>query len=540
MGNRARLKRAGATLVCLLMLLLSLPTRAAAPEAEAEELTLSCAFTFLGSRQERAFALTDGKINTSCKMQAGDELIVTGDRDMGTLILRFYQQDVDFLLTQRDERDRELGTRTLTAAVALTVSLTPGCRKVRIEAPEAGLRISEALVYGPGELPQDVPHPAPPLDRADFLLVSTHPDDEWVFLGGVYPIYGGERGYAGTVVYVTLPTWERAQECINGLWIGGVRTHPFFLGFPDVRQSAPKREKDTFHPEEVTRELVRLYRRIRPLVVVTQDPENGEYGHWQHKLSAVAAFDAVQLAADPAYDPDSARQYGVWTVQKVYQHFAQGVSSLELDVDAPLSSYGGKTALEVANEAFQAHRTQLRTPYRPGNDDETRGDIRRFGLTWSMVGPDTGDDLFEHIPAEALAAYVPPTPTPAPSTATPKDVSEGTEETHPGSVSEGAEPWATPTPTPTPAAEPTAPVAAAAPAATSVPDPAAASSVWDKAETGALWAADRASVLSALLALLIVLPVVLRQVVRNRHGRRRLSPVSEPEEAKPTEEGGTP
>ena len=44
-----------------------------------------------------------------------------------------------------------------------------------------------------------------------------------------------------------------------------------------------------------------------------------------------------------------------------------------------------------------------------------------------------------------LLTEAPQKETPAP-TATPKNVSEGTEETHPGSVSEGAEPWATPAP----------------------------------------------------------------------------------------------
>ena len=495
MGANMGLKRAGMILVCALFLILTLPARAEEEALAAPELTYRCTVTFLGTKQERAFALTDGKINTSCRMKEKDELILEAPEDMGALILRFYQQGDDFLLIEEDEQGGRLQERTLTAAAALPVFLGPGCRRVRIEAPAQGLRICELMVFGLGRLPEDVPHPEPPLKKADFLLVSTHPDDEWVFLGGVYPIYGGERGYAGTVVYVTLPTWERAQECINGLWIGGVRTHPVFLGFPDVRQKAPKREKDTFRREEVTRELVRLYRRIRPLVVVTQDPENGEYGHWQHILVAAAAFDAVELAADPNYDPSSAAAYGVWTVQKMYQHFAQGISALELDVDEPLSHYGGRTALEVAAEAFQAHRTQLKTPYRPGADDEAKGDIRHFGLTWSMVGPDTGNDLFEHIPAEALAANQQPTPPPA--TAAPERTST------PG-------PTAGPTDTPTPTAAATA-------EALETP---AAPSPWDRAEDGAAWAAAHAEALSAGAVLLLVLLTILRQVSRARHTRR--------------------
>jgi LmbE family N-acetylglucosaminyl deacetylase len=518
MGAKSGLKRTGWLLVCLLLLLSPLIVRGADDVTEAEELTHSCTYIWAGEPQERAFALTDGKINTSCRMKVGDGLTVEAPRDMGILILRFYQQDSVFLLVEQDEAGRQLQSRTLQTAVFLPVFLSTGCRRVQIQTLEEGLRICELAVFSPGALTADVPCPEPPLENVDFLLVATHPDDEWVFLGGVYPIYGAEQGYTGTVVYVTTPTWERTQESVNGLWIGGVKNHPYFLGFPDVRQSAPQREKNTFRPEEVTRELVRLYRRIHPLVVVTQDPENGEYGHWQHKLTAQAAYDAVSLAADPAYDPVSAAQYGVWTVQKVYQHFAQGISTLTLDVDAPLASYGGRSALEVANEAFEAHKTQLKTSYRPGANDETKGDIRHFGLTWSVVGPDTGNDLFEHIPQEALASYVPPTPTPAPPTPVPTP---------------------SPTSTPTPSAGPATPASTAAPTATPVMA-SAVPSAWDRVEEGALWASDHAPALSAGVVLLLCAIVLVKQVRRGHHRRRDLAPGQKPEAAQPREKEKDP
>ena len=487
MSTGAWEKRAGWLLVCLLLLLSPLPAMADSEEPVAEELTGRCTLTWTGAEQKRAFALTDGRINTSCHMKADDGLIVTADEDMGTLILRFYQQEDVFLLLELGE------------AVCLTVPLQTGCRQVRLLAPKAGLRICEALIFGPGPLPADVPHPAAPLAKTDFLLVATHPDDEWVFLGGVYPLYGGERGYAGTVVYVTRPTWERAPEAVNGLWIGGVRTHPFFLGFPDVPQGASQREKNTCKQEDVTRELVRLYRRIRPLVVVTQDPDHGEYGHWQHQLSAHAASDAVQLAADPAYDPSSAEQYGTWTVQKLYQHFAEGLSTLELDVDAPLASYGGRSALDVAKAAFQAHGTQLQTPFRPGSANPKQGDIRHFGLTWSAVGPDTGNDLFEHLLEADLAANWKPTPPPP-----------------------------TPTPVPTPSPVPTA---------VPTPSPTATPSAWDRAEEKAVWAADHAAPLSAGIVVLLAAAVAGKQLARAHHRRRRLPAVQDRAEH---QEGETP
>ena len=519
MGKRAGWIRAGLLLVCFLLL----RPGVARAEETAEDLTGRCVFTFTGSAKKQEGLLTDGRTANSSRLEAKDRLTVRAPSDMGSLVLRLSKTESAFVLVEQDAWGLPLRVRTLrTDALALTLALKPGCRAIQLFPLADHLRIAEAAVFGPGTVPDHVPHPAPAPDKVDFLLVSTHPDDEWVFLGGVYPLYGGERGLAGAVVYMTLPSWERAHESINGLWLGGVGTHPFFLGFPDIDQSSPRRLRERCKQEDVTLALVRLYRQIRPLVVVTQDPENGEYGHWQHKLSAQAAFEAVALAADPAFDPDSAARQGTWTVQKVYQHFAQGMSQVELDVDTPLSHYGGRTALEVAKAAFQAHRTQFRTPFRPGNPQANRGDIVHFGLTYSAVGPDTGNDLFEHIPEDMLAGYVP-------------DVSEGTEETPPGSAPEGAEPRATPSPEPTAKPSP-------APTNTSTPtpkdvsegteetppgsapegdEPRAAPSLWDEAEEGARWASDRAAVIAGIVVSVLAVAVVGRQLKRAHHGKKK-------------------
>ena len=492
----------GILLACLV--LFSLETAADGDDPAAENLTARCSFSSAGISQGKESLLTDGKVKAFFQMTTEDMLTISSDCEMGTLLFRFSQFNPAFLLIERDQNGRLLQMRIMTTdTIVLSVNLKEGCRQTQIKPVGRDLCICETAVYGHGALPGDVPHPGPYLEKTDFLLVATHPDDEWVYLGGVYPTYGGERGYTGTVAYMTLPTWERAHESINGLWIGGVRTHPFFLGFPDVRKNAPQKEKDAVKREDVTLALVRLYRRIRPLVVVTQDPEHGEYGHWQHMLSASAAYDAVQLAADPEYDPDSAAQYGTWTVQKLYQHFSAGMSTLILDVDVPLDSYGGRTALQVANDAFLAHKSQLKTKYRPGAADDTKGDIRRFGLTWSVVGPDTGADLFEHIPEEMLAANqkpMHPTETPAPG---PSDEPEAT----PAPVQSGADRMPeVADPSPSPASEPSA-------------TPVTELSAWDGAEKWAGWAAEHSMILSAGIVFLLGLAVALKQYRRSHHSR---------------------
>lgn len=494
MGAGRWLRRAGAILVCFLLLL----PQGVRGDGLAEDLSRQCTYAFTGGLKGMEGMLRDGRTKYACSLDPQDRLTVHGPTDLGTLVVRLCSLSSAFLLMERDGLGLPLRTQVVrTDAIALTFPLSKGCRAVEILPLDGPLRLSEVNVFGPGTVPDDTPHPAAALEKTDFLLVSAHPDDEWVFLGGVYPIYGGERGLAGTVVYMTLPNWERAHECIDGLWLGGVSTHPFFLGFPDVDQRSPKSMRAGCKQEDVTLALVRLYRRIRPLVVVTQDPEKGEYGHWQHILSARAAYDAVKLAADPAYDPESAATYGTWTVLKVYQHFAAGMSQVELPVKEPLAHYGGRTALQVARAAFKAHRTQQGGPFRPGNANAARGDIVHFGLTWSTVGPDMGNDLFEHIPAELLAGYVPLAPTPAPTQ------SSTPEPTPTPAPTATPEPASTPEPTPTPS-----------PTFTPAPGP------WDEAEEKARWAADHAGPLAAGVVGLLALAMAIRQLRRAHHKKR--------------------
>ena len=493
--------------LCLALLLLCCFAPGARGEeetAEAKDLSPSCVYTYSGSTNFPGYMMFDGRSRSAYTVKAGEQLLIRCPEEMGTLFLRLSQLHSLFTLWQRGERGLPLKVKVVdTAALVLAIPLEPGCRTVCLQPFGEDVRLCEARIYGPGTLPESVPQLRDQLEKTDFLLVATHPDDEWVFLGAVYPLYGHEQGYTGTVVYMTLPNFERAHECVNSLWVGGFLNHPYFLGFPDIPQNSPRSEKNKCKQEDVTLSLVRLYRRIRPLVVVTQDPKNGEYGHWQHKMSANAAFDAVSLAADPDFDPESAAAYGVWTVQKVYQHFAQGISTIDLPIHQSLGSYGGRSALEVARKAFQEHKTQLKTPFRPGASRAVRGDIRQFGLTWSTLGPDTQNDMFEHIdPKDLVSALTAPSPEPEPSL-------EPSPEATPTPDSTPA-PTATPEPTPGPTKGP-------------VPDPTLSPelSLWDKAAGATAWAADRAALLAGAVVALLAASILLRQLRRARRRHRQ-------------------
>ena len=71
-------------------------------------------------------------------------------------------------------------------------------------------------------------------------------------------------------------------------------------------------------------------------------------------------------------------------------------NTLVLNLDRPLSAFGGKTAFEIAQEAFALHKSQQVGRYAVTTDGPY--DIRRFGLAYSAVGPDKAHDgLFEHL-----------------------------------------------------------------------------------------------------------------------------------------------
>lgn len=70
-----------------------------------------------------------------------------------------------------------------------------GAEKIRLEnAREESFSISEIHLFGEGELPSWVQQRKDFTGKADLLVLSAHPDDEFLFLGGTIPYCAGERG----------------------------------------------------------------------------------------------------------------------------------------------------------------------------------------------------------------------------------------------------------------------------------------------------------------------------------------------------------
>ncbi len=361
----------------------------------------------------------------------------------------FYDADNRPLSTSVRYREGERGYLTVPeGARGVTLEVIRGYGK-------GGCRLTEWHVYDAARVPADVHLWEMAPEKCDIMLVACHSDDELVMMGGIIPTYAAERGLRVQVVYCYVPEPDRHGEALNGLWYSGMRTLPVFF--------ITEEENRLRLEEKITREI----RRFKPEVVITHDVM-GEYVQYyfenpqnvSHGLVSRNCREAVEAASNPKKFPKSAEEYGLWQVKKLYLHLYDQ-NQVVMDFDKPLAFFGGKTAFEIAQEAYAFHKSQRSYWLDVLRSNEY--DCRKYGLYFTTVGEDVEkNDFLEHIPLNCLSATPTPesTPTPAP---TEEPTPEPTEEPTP-------EPTAEPTVEPTvePTAEP-----AEAPTLTSTDAPAA-------------------------------------------------------------------
>lgn len=167
------------------------------------------------------------------------------------------------------------------------------------------------------------------------MLTGAHPDDESFGVGGTLAQYAA----AGHKVYYVCGTrgevGEVALEMLKGYdSIADLRTHELecaakVLGLADViflgyRDSGMAGTPDNKHPkalaaaptEQVARKIVEIFRKIKPDVVLTSDP-NGGYGHPDHIAIHKATMMAFNMSGDPQKYPEAGPPF---QPQKLYFH----------------------------------------------------------------------------------------------------------------------------------------------------------------------------------------------------------------------------
>ena len=447
------MKRIRTIILCILCLLLAavIPQTQAETE-QAENLTAQCAFTFEGYPYAAERVLLNPNHYQIFEAQASFFLTAEQPLRNARLCIQWRVLPTDVRILQDDASGALLSEELLPSYPETVTPISEHAHRVTVQAGDAEMQICRCAVYGPGELPDPFHDWQETPQKLDYLLISTHPDDDVLFLGSVIPTYGAEQGYVGTIIYVTCINRERMTEAENGAWTMGLRYRPLFFGMPDVPKDAPQEKKDTFSYDELLLLTVRAYRAYHPVTVFAQDV-NGEYGHWQHKLTSRAAREAFALASDPGYDPASAEEYGTWQVQKLFLHLYPE-NTVRIDAHTPLAFFDGLDAYTVACRAFLKHESQIKTGFRVRCDDDKYA-FNCFGMAEGTVP--LGEDVFDNIDASLLSAYVPPTPEPTEiptAEPTPEPTDEPTAEPTNALTPVTAEPLETPSAqtTPEPAA----------------------------------------------------------------------------------------
>ena len=339
--------------------------------------------------------LTDGSYYTEKEIYRGDTVYVQSEEEISALYIQWDRPPKPWTLIC-GEQEQAQGR---SGFVHEYVVLPEPCTEVELhlsDLDDSG--ITEIYAFSAGARPDWVQDWQEPWDNPEILVVATHSDDEFIFMGGLIPKYVDE-GRRLQMLYIVRHTGFRRHEMLDSLWTVGVTHYPVMTESSDIYFPTVGQVRDYYGENYVTGVLVEQLRRFRPQVVVGQ-AEDGDSGHPVHIFGVECLLSAVDLCTDPQEYPESAEKYGVYDVPKVYLHlYGAPENMVTLDYDRPLARFGGATAWEMAELAFRQCVTQYAMGHYEVYGEGSVHDSRKFGLYQSLVGPDTEkNDLFENLP----------------------------------------------------------------------------------------------------------------------------------------------
>ena len=403
-----RFRRITAALLAMMLLC------ACALAQQAENIVGKCAFQV---SEGDAYEIYDSSINSNWVPSGSNPEMMMRLPDSGAkwFQINWTVAATDFEITQYDANQTLLSTVTEseddTGFMANLYEIAPGAKYVKVKFNQPKQGINKIRVFGDGDLPPTVVKWNPPHEKCDLMVISTHMDDEWLWFGGIIPLYDTVQGNKVQVVYMTDCGRLRYAECMNALAVAGVRTHPVFLGLKDERIDSLSKTLDHWGGKEgLMKVMVAMIRCYKPEVILTHDWD-GEYGHNQHILTSRCMESVIEAAADAAQYPESAQAYGAWQVKKLYRHLEKKCP-IQFDWHVSYPELGGRTLLQTADDAMQENASQIKY-YQV--EDHGEYDNSKFGLSYSVVGDDVQhNDLFENVVLPTPTPEPTPVPTPAP------------------------------------------------------------------------------------------------------------------------------
>ena len=347
-------------------------------------------------------ALLDDDYMTTEHFDAGTTLTLHSDEPIDSIYIKW--DSVPAAYTIQDGSSSVSGGEN--GFLHEYVKLSGNSSSVSLTIPAGGAEIADIYAFSAGELPDFVEQWKPSWDKADILFISTHSDDEVLFFGGMIPIYTNEERARVQLAYFTdffQSESYRNHELLDGIWTMGVDHYPQLGRFYDNYSESLEEAQAQFDYEDCMSYIVETIRRFKPQVVVTHDI-NGEYGHGGHQYVSKLVREASEITGDSSQYPESASKYGSWDVPKTYLHLYTENPVL-MDTRAPLSSFGGKCALDVAKEAYLKHGSQQWMWFyvddgfdEAGNPNDYQYSCAKYGLYRTNVGLDTsGNDVLDNI-----------------------------------------------------------------------------------------------------------------------------------------------
>ena len=228
------------------------------------------------------------------------------------------------------------------------------------------------------EAEEPVPATANSVDllKVNLLFVGAHPDDDSTATAtlaryaldegattGVITATRGEGG--GNAIGRELgPALGIVREAEERMALGelGVN-HVNYLNELDWAFTTSASATEQFWGyDEPLGNIVRLYRVLRPDVVITMNPSAGS-GHGHHQYIAKLATEAFFLAGDPSAFPEQISDEFLepWQPKKLYYALAYGGAGLQTSVEIPTNEYSPNhymTYADLEASALRLYRSQ--------------------------------------------------------------------------------------------------------------------------------------------------------------------------------------
>ncbi len=209
------------------------------------------------------------------------------------------------------------------------------------------------------------------------LYVAAHPDDENTRV----ITYMANEKLAATA-YLALTRGDGGQNLIGseiGELLGLIRTQEllaarridggqqFFSRAIDFGFSKSADEAfQVWGKEDVLSDVVKVFRKFQPDIIITRFPPDERAGHGHHTASAVLAGEAFDAAAKADVFPEQVKEFGVWQPKRLYTNtgrwWNQSINEntdgvITIDVGA-YNTLLGKSYPEISALSSSQHKSQ--------------------------------------------------------------------------------------------------------------------------------------------------------------------------------------